>query len=40
VARIAQVGGGACHTGHRSCFYRVVDGGRLRDDDDLPGGGR
>lgn len=21
--------GGACHTGARSCFYRVVDGGRL-----------
>jgi phosphoribosyl-AMP cyclohydrolase len=21
--------GGACHTGHRSCFYRVAEGGRL-----------
>jgi phosphoribosyl-AMP cyclohydrolase len=21
--------GGACHTGHRSCFYRVVEDGRL-----------
>ncbi len=24
--------GPACHTGARSCFYRVVDGGRLRRD--------
>jgi phosphoribosyl-AMP cyclohydrolase len=24
-----QGDGGACHTGARSCFYRVVDGGRL-----------
>lgn len=24
-----QGDGGACHTGQRSCFYRVVDGGRL-----------
>ncbi len=22
--RIEQVGGAACHTGHRSCFYRAV----------------
>lgn len=26
--KIEQVGGAACHTGHRSCFYRLVtDGG-------------
>ncbi len=27
--RIEQVGGAACHTGHRSCFYRApgADGG-------------
>ena len=26
--KVNQVGGSACHTGHRSCFYReVVDGG-------------
>ncbi|HLP16518.1 MAG TPA: phosphoribosyl-AMP cyclohydrolase [Bacteroidota bacterium] len=26
--RINQIGGAACHTGHRSCFYReVTDGG-------------
>ncbi|WP_337186837.1 phosphoribosyl-AMP cyclohydrolase [Phenylobacterium sp.] len=24
-----QGDGGACHTGARSCFYRVVEGGRL-----------
>lgn len=24
--------GGACHTGHRSCFYRVADGDRWRED--------
>jgi phosphoribosyl-AMP cyclohydrolase len=27
VLKIDQVGGAACHTGHRSCFYRkIVDG--------------
>jgi phosphoribosyl-AMP cyclohydrolase len=27
--KVEQVGGAACHTGHRSCFYkRVVDSGR------------
>lgn len=26
--KVEQVGGAACHTGHRSCFYRkVIDGG-------------
>jgi phosphoribosyl-AMP cyclohydrolase len=29
----AQGNGGACHTGARSCFYRVVDGGALRRTD-------
>ncbi|HEX8386201.1 MAG TPA: phosphoribosyl-AMP cyclohydrolase [Rubricoccaceae bacterium] len=30
--RIEQVGGAACHTGHRSCFYRAPDGdGALRE---------
>jgi phosphoribosyl-AMP cyclohydrolase len=24
--------GGACHTGYRSCFYRVADSGRWRED--------
>lgn len=26
--------GGACHTGHRSCFYRIADGERWREDGD------
>jgi phosphoribosyl-AMP cyclohydrolase len=25
VLKIEQVGGAACHTGHRSCFHNVVD---------------
>ncbi len=25
--RVNQIGGAACHTGHRSCFYREVTGG-------------
>ena len=30
--RIEQIGGGACHTGHRSCFYRRVGSdGRLEE---------
>ena len=24
--KIEQLGGGACHTGYRSCFYRSIDG--------------
>ncbi|WP_412063641.1 phosphoribosyl-AMP cyclohydrolase [Rubrivirga sp. IMCC45206] len=27
--RIEQVGGAACHTGHRTCFYRKVEDGAL-----------
>ncbi len=26
-----QGDGGACHTGARSCFYRVIEDGKLRD---------
>ena len=27
--KVNQIGGAACHTGHRTCFYReVVDGGQ------------
>lgn len=26
VLKVRQVGGAACHTGHRSCFYRRVEG--------------
>ena len=29
--RIEQVGDAACHTGHRSCFYRRVDDGALTE---------
>lgn len=25
--QVDQLGGAACHTGHRSCFYRKLDGG-------------
>lgn len=24
--KVEQLGGGACHTGYRSCFYRTLDG--------------
>ena len=27
--KVEQVGGAACHTGHRSCFYRRLDGDHL-----------
>jgi phosphoribosyl-AMP cyclohydrolase len=30
LARVRQVGDAACHTGYRSCFYRVVEGDELR----------
>lgn len=29
VVKIEQVGGAACHTGHRSCFHRKLEGGKL-----------
>lgn len=29
VLRIDQIGGAACHTGHRSCFYRKVQDGKI-----------
>ena len=32
--KVRQVGGAACHTGHRSCFYRRVEGGRWVQDGD------
>ena len=31
VFKVEQLGSGACHTGHRSCFYREVDGETLRE---------
>lgn len=30
--RVNQIGGAACHTGFRSCFYRRVENGVLRED--------
>jgi len=31
VVKVEQIGGSACHTGHRSCFYRKVEkGGTLK----------
>lgn len=29
IYKVEQLGGAACHTGHRSCFYRVVKGDKL-----------
>ena len=29
IFKIEQLGPGACHTGHRSCFYRKVENGDL-----------
>lgn len=29
VYKVEQLGGAACHTGHRTCFYRLVDGENL-----------
>ncbi len=31
VFKVEQVGGVACHTGQRTCFYRRVDGSQLED---------
>jgi phosphoribosyl-AMP cyclohydrolase len=33
--RVEQVGGAACHTGHRSCFFRKLDGSYLVADGNL-----
>ena len=32
LAKVRQIGDAACHTGYRSCFYQVVEGGRVRVD--------
>jgi len=29
--RVEQAGGAACHTGRRSCFYRRIEVGEVRD---------
>lgn len=35
VLKIRQIGGAACHTGHRSCFYRRWDGQKWVEEGDL-----
>ena len=30
IFRVDQIGGAACHTGYRTCFYRKIDGGNLK----------
>jgi phosphoribosyl-AMP cyclohydrolase len=35
LVRIEQAGGAACHTGHRSCFYRVYRSGDLVVDGEM-----
>jgi phosphoribosyl-AMP cyclohydrolase len=32
LAKVRQIGDAACHTGYRSCFYRVVESGATRID--------
>ncbi|OPZ24822.1 MAG: phosphoribosyl-AMP cyclohydrolase [Deltaproteobacteria bacterium ADurb.BinA179] len=32
VLKVEQVGGAACHTGYRSCFYRRIEDGRMIED--------
>ena len=28
--KVEQIGGAACHTGHRTCFFKHVDGGSIK----------
>ena len=30
LVKVEQLGGAACHTGHRSCFYKKVENGIIR----------
>ena len=30
--KVEQLGGAACHTGRKTCFYRLADDGTLRFD--------
>lgn len=30
ILKVEQVGGAACHTGHRSCFHKKIEGGAVR----------
>ena len=29
--KVEQIGGAACHTGHRSCFYKKIENGSIRE---------
>jgi len=31
IFKVEQLGPGACHTGHRSCFYRRLENGQLEE---------
>ena len=31
IFKVEQIGGAACHTGHRSCFYREVSADELKE---------
>jgi phosphoribosyl-AMP cyclohydrolase len=35
VYKVEQLGGAACHTGHRTCFYRRIDGDDLVTEGDI-----
>ncbi len=28
--KVDQIGGAACHTGHRSCFYKKIEDGKIK----------
>jgi hypothetical protein len=30
IFKVDQIGGAACHTGYRTCFYRKIDGENLK----------
>jgi phosphoribosyl-AMP cyclohydrolase len=30
IYKVDQIGGAACHTGHRSCFFKIVSDGAIR----------
>ncbi len=33
--KVEQIGPGACHTGHRTCFFRVIENGSVQMADDI-----
>ncbi len=35
VYKVEQLGGAACHTGHRTCFFRRIDGDDLVTEGDI-----